>query len=76
MCVMIVMIIVFGDVTDGDGRSLQHDFITQNLWSAHEEAISICEDQGLHQAIYFLRRDLNFIKEVGTDLSRHETASE
>ncbi|XP_041363220.1 uncharacterized protein LOC121378908 [Gigantopelta aegis] len=44
-------------------EAFKHDFITQNLWSAHEEAISICEDQGLQQAIYFLRRDLNFIKE-------------
>ncbi|XP_067672611.1 uncharacterized protein [Haliotis asinina] len=49
-------------------QSFEEEFLTQNLWSAHEEAISICEDQGLNQAIYFLRRDLNFIKERETIL--------
>ena len=42
----------------------QNDFIVQNLYSAHEEAISTCEEQGLKQAVYFLKRDLMFIKEV------------
>ncbi|XP_056019360.1 uncharacterized protein LOC125672084 isoform X3 [Ostrea edulis] len=41
----------------------EDDFITQNLWSAHEEAITLCEQQGLNQTAYFLKRDLNFIKE-------------
>ena len=43
---------------------LQKEFVMRNLWSAHEEAIRLCEEEGLHQAVYFLRRDLNFIKEV------------
>ncbi|XP_052685923.1 uncharacterized protein LOC128165435 isoform X5 [Crassostrea angulata] len=41
----------------------EEDFIAQNLWSAHEEAITLCEQQGLNQTAYFLKRDLNFIKE-------------
>ncbi|KAK6165166.1 hypothetical protein SNE40_023610 [Patella caerulea] len=41
----------------------EEEFISQNLWSAHEEAISLCEEQDLQQAVYFLRRDINFIKE-------------
>ncbi|XP_022314520.2 uncharacterized protein LOC111119021 isoform X2 [Crassostrea virginica] len=41
----------------------EDDFIEQNLWSAHEEAIALCERQDLNQTAYFLKRDLNFIKE-------------
>ncbi|XP_062594006.1 uncharacterized protein LOC134255480 isoform X1 [Saccostrea cucullata] len=41
----------------------EDDFILQNLWSAHEEAINLCEQQELNQTAYFLKRDLNFIKE-------------
>ncbi|KAJ8317953.1 hypothetical protein KUTeg_003044 [Tegillarca granosa] len=44
-------------------EAFETDFISQNLWSAHEEAISICEEEDLKQAVYFLKRDLNFIKE-------------
>ena len=36
----------------------------QNLWSAHEEAMFLCEEEVLLQYVYFLQRDLNFIKEV------------
>ncbi|KAL3877445.1 hypothetical protein ACJMK2_035151 [Sinanodonta woodiana] len=43
--------------------AFEHEFSEQNLWSAHEEAISLCEEEDLHQSIYFLKRDLNFIKE-------------
>lgn len=42
----------------------QREFVRQNLWTVHEEAISMCEEDGLQQTVYFLRRDLNFIKEV------------
>ncbi|ESO83920.1 hypothetical protein LOTGIDRAFT_108137 [Lottia gigantea] len=41
----------------------EEEFITQNLWSAHEEATSLCEEQDLQQAVYFIKRDINFIKE-------------
>ncbi|KAK3789575.1 hypothetical protein RRG08_016254 [Elysia crispata] len=44
-------------------QAFEQNFGRQNLWSAHEEAISLCEEEGLAQAVYFLRRDLNFIKE-------------
>ncbi|XP_033755704.1 uncharacterized protein LOC117338457 [Pecten maximus] len=44
-------------------RAFETEFVEQNLWSAHEEAISICEDGGLKQAVYFLKRDLNFLKQ-------------
>ncbi|KAK3091951.1 hypothetical protein FSP39_023952 [Pinctada imbricata] len=49
-------------------RAFENEFILRNLWSAHEEAISLCEEQGLMQAVYFLRRDLTFIKERETIL--------
>ncbi|XP_059139647.1 uncharacterized protein LOC131927817 [Physella acuta] len=51
-------------------RSFECDFIRQNLWTAHEEAISLCEEEGLDQTVYFLRRDLNFIKERETVLRK------
>ncbi|XP_076073157.1 uncharacterized protein LOC143044850 isoform X3 [Mytilus galloprovincialis] len=58
-------------------RAFEQDFIMQNLYSAHEEAINICEEQGLKQAVYFLKRDLTFIKEresiLITELSRETT---
>ncbi|KAL5018539.1 hypothetical protein ScPMuIL_004261 [Solemya velum] len=41
----------------------EEDFLHQNLWSAHEEAISMCEENNLTQTVYFLKRDLNFMKE-------------
>ncbi|XP_069125487.1 uncharacterized protein [Argopecten irradians] len=44
-------------------RAFEIEFVEQNLWSAHEEAINICEDGGLKQAVYFLKRDLNFLKQ-------------
>ncbi|KAH9503994.1 hypothetical protein Btru_067508 [Bulinus truncatus] len=44
-------------------QTFEKDFVRQNLWTAHEEAISLCEEEGLDQTVYFLRRDLNFIKE-------------
>ncbi|CAL1542802.1 unnamed protein product [Lymnaea stagnalis] len=44
-------------------QAFEQEFIRQNLWTAHEEAISMCEAEGLEQTVYFLRRDLNFIKE-------------
>uniref|UniRef100_A0A2C9LAC5 Uncharacterized protein n=1 Tax=Biomphalaria glabrata TaxID=6526 RepID=A0A2C9LAC5_BIOGL len=44
-------------------RAFEREFVRQNLWTAHEEAISLCEEEGLEQTVYFLKRDLNFIKE-------------
>ncbi|XP_005097291.1 uncharacterized protein LOC101859401 [Aplysia californica] len=43
--------------------AFERDFARQHLWTAHEAAISMCEEEQLHQSVYFLRRDLNFIKE-------------
>lgn len=37
--------------------------IQETLWAAHEEAIKICLKHNLHQAIYFLNRDLVFMKD-------------
>ncbi|RUS83688.1 hypothetical protein EGW08_008536, partial [Elysia chlorotica] len=51
-------------------QAFEQNFGCQNLWTAHEEAISLCEEEGLAQAVYFLRRDLNFIKEREAILSK------
>ncbi|XP_048507153.1 uncharacterized protein LOC105689462 isoform X2 [Athalia rosae] len=38
-------------------------FIDEREWSAHEEALALCHQQNLQQTIYFLNRDLTFMKE-------------
>ncbi|XP_017770930.1 PREDICTED: uncharacterized protein LOC108558515 isoform X2 [Nicrophorus vespilloides] len=38
-------------------------FSIGNQWSAHEEALTLCHGQKLNQTIYFLNRDLAFMKE-------------
>lgn len=45
-------------------RAAEHKFNIENQWSAHEEALSLCHTQKLNQTIYFLNRDLAFMKEV------------
>lgn len=45
-------------------RSAEQKFSVENQWSAHEEALSLCNAKRLHQTIYFLNRDLAFMKEV------------
>ncbi|XP_052759604.1 uncharacterized protein LOC128202638 [Mya arenaria] len=44
-------------------RNFEVEFVSQHLWSAHEDAIQRCEEEDLHQTVYFLRRDLNFLKQ-------------
>lgn len=44
--------------------SLQSRFIEECQWSAHEEALALCSNQRLHQTVYFLNRDLTFMREV------------
>ncbi|GFN98384.1 gmk_0 protein, partial [Plakobranchus ocellatus] len=51
-------------------QDFEQEFSRQNVWTAHEDAISLCEEEGLAQAVYFLRRDLNFIKERETILRK------
>ena len=43
---------------------LQGRFIEECQWSAHEEALALCSNQRLHQTVYFLNRDLTFMREV------------
>lgn len=42
----------------------QADFIQQNQWCAHEDAIELCRRQNLSQAEYFLHRDLIYMRDV------------
>lgn len=42
----------------------QEKFIQECQWSAHEEALTLCREYKLHQAVYFLQRDLAFMREV------------
>ncbi|XP_066597146.1 uncharacterized protein [Prorops nasuta] len=44
-------------------RETEEKFIQEYEWSAHEEALKLCSEQNLHQTIYFLNRDLKFMKE-------------
>ena len=48
---------------------LQAEFVSQHQWSAHEEALSLCRDHNLNQTLYFLSRDLIFMKEVSANLN-------
>ncbi|XP_075230474.1 uncharacterized protein LOC142329675 isoform X3 [Lycorma delicatula] len=44
-------------------RNAEERFIEECKWSAHEEALMLCNNQHLHQTVYFLHRDLIFMKE-------------
>ncbi|XP_046659884.1 uncharacterized protein LOC124353884 isoform X2 [Homalodisca vitripennis] len=44
-------------------RKAEERFIEECQWSAHEEALFLCNNQHLQQAVYFLHRDLTFMKE-------------
>ncbi|KAL1494204.1 hypothetical protein ABEB36_009836 [Hypothenemus hampei] len=44
-------------------RRSEQRFSLENMWSAHEEALALCSSQRLHQTVYFLNRDLAFMKE-------------
>ncbi|RZF45449.1 hypothetical protein LSTR_LSTR009320 [Laodelphax striatellus] len=41
----------------------EESFIEECKWSAHEEALLLCNNQHLQQTVYFLHRDLTFMKE-------------
>ncbi|PSN34109.1 hypothetical protein C0J52_14202 [Blattella germanica] len=45
-------------------RSAESHFIEECQWSAHEEALALCSNQRLHQTVYFLNRDLTFMREL------------
>lgn len=45
-------------------RTAEQRFVHDNQWSAHEEALALCTSQRLDQTIYYLSRDLAFMKEV------------
>ena len=49
-----------------DGKVLDMVWYIQTLnqWCAHEQAISTCREQSLDQAVYFLARDLTFMRDV------------
>ncbi|CAH1129005.1 unnamed protein product [Ceutorhynchus assimilis] len=44
-------------------RNSEQKFSQENQWSAHEEALALCNTQRLHQTVYFLNRDLAFMRE-------------
>lgn len=45
-------------------REAEEVFIDECEWSAHEEALALCSRQNLQQTVYFLNRDLTFMREV------------
>lgn len=45
-------------------RSAEIKFNNDNQWSGHEEALTLCNAERLHQTGYFLNRDLAFMREV------------
>lgn len=49
-------------------REAEENFIEECEWSAHEEALTLCNHQNLTQTIYFLNRDLTFMKEVSNKM--------
>lgn len=38
--------------------------LSKITWGAHEEALKIAQKHNLHQSVYFLTRDMAFMKEV------------
>ncbi|KAH3866809.1 hypothetical protein DPMN_029932, partial [Dreissena polymorpha] len=44
-------------------QNFEREFVLHHMWSAHEDAISLTEEEDLHQTAYFLRRDYNFMKQ-------------
>ncbi|XP_034935076.1 uncharacterized protein [Chelonus insularis] len=44
-------------------REAEANFIEECEWSAHQEALSLCSLQNLQQTVYFLNRDLTFMRE-------------
>ncbi|KAL0279520.1 UNVERIFIED_CONTAM: hypothetical protein PYX00_001058 [Menopon gallinae] len=44
-------------------RRAEAKFIEECQWSAHEEALLLCSNNHLMQTVYFLNRDLTFMKE-------------
>ncbi|XP_044734371.1 uncharacterized protein LOC123296783 isoform X2 [Chrysoperla carnea] len=44
-------------------RNAQQKYAIEHQWSAHEHAIELCNSQRLHQTVYFLNRDLSFMRE-------------
>ncbi|KAK6642922.1 hypothetical protein RUM43_004424 [Polyplax serrata] len=44
-------------------RKAEAKFIEECQWSAHEEALLLCNSNNLSQTVYFLNRDLTFMKE-------------
>ncbi|XP_012271893.1 uncharacterized protein LOC105695146 isoform X2 [Orussus abietinus] len=44
-------------------KEAEENFAHVCEWSAHEEALSLCTHQNLQQTVYFLNRDLTFMKE-------------
>lgn len=48
-------------------RETEANFIEECEWSAHEEALALCNLQNLQQTVYFLNRDLTFMREVGAN---------
>lgn len=45
-------------------REAEASFVEECEWSAHEEALALCGQQNLQQTMYFLNRDLTFMREV------------
>ncbi|KAB0793481.1 hypothetical protein PPYR_13101 [Photinus pyralis] len=41
----------------------EQKFKNDNQWSGHEEGLTLCNSERLHQASYFLNRDLAFMRE-------------
>lgn len=44
-------------------RNAEAHFIEECQWSAHEEALALCSKMNLHQTVYFLNRDLSFMRD-------------
>jgi len=54
------------ELTGLDCLSMQKDFVAQHQWTAHQRALEDCRHQGLDQMVYFLYRDLIYVRDVST----------
>lgn len=44
-------------------RNAQQKYAIEHQWSAHEKAVELCQATRLNQTVYFLMRDLTFMRE-------------
>jgi hypothetical protein len=51
-------------------QAAEYTKVSKSVWTAHEEAIKMCLKHNLQQTVYFLNRDLAFMRDVRSIISK------